>query len=58
MTPQLSMRFAHVIQGQRARLCVVLTAFLLILALIAVVFSLSRSSPKQFEMEDLYGWLD
>jgi hypothetical protein len=56
--PEFSMRFAHVTQGQRVRLCVVLIAFLLMLTLIAVVFSLSRSSPKKFEMEDLYGWLD
>jgi uncharacterized protein YpmS len=52
------MRLADVTQSQRARLCVVLIAFLLMLTLIAVVFSLSRSSPQKFEMEDLYGWLD
>lgn len=56
--PELSMRFAQVIQSQRVRLCLVLIVFLLMLTLIAVIFSLSRSSPKQFEMEDLYGWLD
>jgi hypothetical protein len=55
---ELSMRLADVTQSQRARLCVVLIAFLLMLTLIAVVFSLSRSSPQKFEMEDLYGWLD
>jgi hypothetical protein len=56
--PELSMRFAHVIQGQRARLCIVLIAFVLMLTLVTAIISLSRSSPKQFEMEDLYGWLD
>jgi hypothetical protein len=54
---QFSMRLAHVTQSQRARLCVVLIAFLLMLTLTAAIFSLSRSSPKQFEMEDLFGWL-
>jgi hypothetical protein len=55
---ELSMRLADVIQSQRARLCVVRIAFLLMLTLTAAIFSLSRSSPKHFEMEDLYGWLD
>jgi hypothetical protein len=55
---ELSMRLADVIQSQRVRLCVVLIAFLLMLTLIAVVFSFSRSSPQNFEMEDLYGCLD
>ena len=52
------MHFAHVIRSGKARVWVLLVAFVILATLIAVVLSLCRGSPRPFEIDDLYGWLD
>lgn len=55
---ELSMHRARVIQSGKARVWVLLIALVILASVIAVVLSLCRGSPKSFEMDDLYGWLD
>jgi uncharacterized integral membrane protein len=52
------MHFAHVIQGRKERVWAVLIVLAIIGILIAVFVLLSGRSPRPFEMDDLYGWLD
>jgi hypothetical protein len=52
------MHFAHVIKSRNIRTWGVVVALALLVILIVAVFLQSRRSPKQFEMDDLYGLLD
>ncbi len=52
------MHFAHVIQSRKVRGWALLITLVILVILIAAVFSQSRRSPKPFEMDDLYGLLD
>ena len=52
------MHFAHVILSRKVRAWAILIALAILVILIAAVFLQSRRSPKPFEMDDLYGWLD
>ena len=54
----LGMRSTDLIQSRRVKIWVLLIVLLVIVALIAAVFSLSRRPSKPFEVDDLYGWLD
>lgn len=52
------MHFAHVILSRKGRPCAVLIALAIIGILIAAFVLLFGRSPRSFEMDDLYGWLD
>jgi len=52
------MYFAHVIQSRKGRAWLVLIALAIGGIVIAAVVLWSTRSPKQFEIDDLYGLLD
>jgi hypothetical protein len=52
------MQFAHVILSRKGRAWAALIALVIVGILIAAVVLWSGRSPKQFEMDDLYGLLD
>jgi len=52
------MYFAHVIQSRKGRAWVVLIAPAIVGIVVAAVVLWSTRSPKQFEIDDLYGLLD
>ena len=50
--------FAHVIQSRRIRAWAVLIVLAIVGILIAAFVLVSCKSPRPFEIDDLYGWLD
>jgi nitrogen fixation-related uncharacterized protein len=52
------MYFAHVIQSRKGRAWTALITLAIVGIVIAAVVLWSSKSPKQFELDDLYGLLD
>jgi hypothetical protein len=52
------MHFAQVIQSRKRRALAALIALAIVSFLIAAIVLWSGRSPKQFEIDDLYGLLD
>ena len=52
------MYFAHVIQSRKGRIWAALITLAIVGIVIAAVVLWSSKSPKQFELDDLYGLLD